>query len=65
MIFFSVSRRTLLFGLTRADLDTLFNVSDFVGRAPEQVTEFIELHIDPLLEKGKMFGSIKKFDVKV
>jgi len=53
------------FRLTRADLDTLFNVSDFVGRAPEQVTEFIELHIDPLLEKGKMFGSIKKFDVKV
>jgi adenylosuccinate lyase len=53
------------FHLTRADLDDLFNTSDFVGRAPEQVSEFIGLHIDPLLEKGKMFGTIKKFDVQV
>jgi adenylosuccinate lyase len=53
------------FHLTQADLDTLFNTSDFVGRAPEQVSEFIGLHIDPLLEKGKKFGNIEKFDVKV
>jgi adenylosuccinate lyase len=53
------------FHLTQADLDVLFNTSDFVGRAPEQVSEFIGLHIDPLLEKGKKFGNIEKFDVKV
>jgi adenylosuccinate lyase len=53
------------FHLNQADLDALFNASDFVGRAPEQVSEFIKDHVDVLLEKGKKLGSIKKFDVKV
>ena len=33
----------------------------FVGRAPEQVTEFIEEEVDPVLKKyeGKLGGSVK------
>ena len=53
------------FHLNQADLDTLLTASDFIGRAPEQVGEFIKDHIDVLLEKGKKFGSIKKTDLQV
>ncbi|MDD5597523.1 MAG: adenylosuccinate lyase [Victivallaceae bacterium] len=32
-------------------IDDLVNPAEFIGRAPEQVTEFLENHIDPVLEK--------------
>lgn len=47
-----------LFGLTRESLDQLLNVADFVGRAPQQVKEFISEWIDPLIERAKKsYGS--------
>jgi adenylosuccinate lyase len=36
-----------------ADLEKKLNPADYVGRAPEQVEEFLEEHVKPLLEKHK------------
>ena len=41
-----------LFGLSFEDLQKLLKVSDFVGRAPQQVHEFVKDWIDPLLERA-------------
>ena len=54
-----------VFGLSKSDLARLFNPADFVGRAPRQVSEFIEEHIDVLLEKAKKYGDIKKTAVTI
>jgi adenylosuccinate lyase len=37
----------------KVDIDALMKPSDFVGRAPEQVDEFIETRVAPVLEKYK------------
>lgn len=37
------------FNLTKEDIDTLMDASKYVGRAPEQVDEFIEEQIKPIL----------------
>jgi len=39
------------FGLTPADLDALVDPRRFVGRAPEQVTRFLDDHVAPMLAK--------------
>lgn len=38
-------------GLSRAEIDRLLDVRQFVGRAPEQVVEFIEDHVNPVLKR--------------
>ena len=38
-------------GMTREELDAVLDVKQFVGRAPEQVVEFIAGHINPALER--------------
>jgi adenylosuccinate lyase len=48
------------FGLTKDELAKLLDVSTFVGRAPEQVHEFIQECIDPLLEKAESIGKLKQ-----
>jgi adenylosuccinate lyase len=48
------------FGLTKEELAKLLDVSTFVGRAPEQVHEFIQECIDPLLEKAESIGKLKQ-----
>jgi len=48
------------FGLTKEELAKLLDVSTFVGRAPEQVHEFIQECIDPLLEKAESIGKFKQ-----
>jgi adenylosuccinate lyase len=53
------------FGLSRRDIDKLMNVEDFIGRAPQQVHEFISERIDPLLESGRRFGTVGEADLKV
>jgi adenylosuccinate lyase len=53
------------FGLSRADIDGLLRLDEFVGRAPQQVREFISGHIDPLLDKAKQFGTALATDLKV
>jgi len=49
------------FAPIHADLKELMDPATFVGRAPEQVTEFIEEEVDPVLKKyeGKLGGSVK------
>ena len=39
------------FGLTRTDLDALVDPRRFVGRAPEQVSRFLDDHVAPALAK--------------
>ncbi len=54
-----------LFGLSKSDLDALLNVSDFVGRAPVQVREFIAEYVDPLLERSMVYGDAGNFELTV
>lgn len=37
------------FGLTKEEIDEIINPRNFIGRAPSQVTEFIEAEVDPIL----------------
>jgi len=41
------------FGLSEEDLKKTLNPSDYVGRAPQQVMEFIKEEVDPVLEALK------------
>ncbi len=43
------------------DLDSLVDPGTFVGRAPEQVEEFLEEEVAPVLEKykGKLDGKVE------
>lgn len=41
------------FAPIRDDLDSLLDPASFVGRAPEQVTEFLEDEVKPVLSKYK------------
>lgn len=41
------------FDLTRSELEEIMNVNAFVGRAKEQVSEYVNDVVDPLLEKNK------------
>jgi adenylosuccinate lyase len=53
------------FKLTKKDLDRILDVSAFVGRAPQQVEEFVRDHVDPLLERSMRYGSVEKKDLAV
>jgi adenylosuccinate lyase len=44
------------------DLDRLIDPALFVGRAPEQVDEFITEEIDPILEANKDLLNIESID---
>ena len=46
-------------------IDELVNPREFVGRAPEQVTEFLENHINPLLAKyaSELTGTAEEISV--
>jgi len=37
--------------LSRDEIQSLMDVRNFIGRAPEQVTEFIVAHMRPVMEK--------------
>jgi adenylosuccinate lyase len=52
------------FGMSFAELEALMNPADFVGRAPEQVEEFLTLSVHPILEKYRHLISTDA-DVKV
>ena len=50
--------------LSRDEILSLMDVSNFVGRAPEQVTEFVAAHLRPVMEKyAELLGA--KSDVRV
>jgi len=53
------------FGLTREAVDELLDVKAFIGRAPEQVAEFVEAYINPLLARAEKYGAAGHVDLKV
>ena len=42
-----------LFGLSMEDVTKLLNPSDYIGRSPQQVTEFVEEYLEPLFEEHR------------
>ena len=40
-------------GMTREEIEAVLDIDEFVGRAPAQVTGFIQEHIDPVLARHK------------
>jgi adenylosuccinate lyase len=40
-----------IFGMSLEELEALIDPRDFVGRAPEQVDRFLELWVDPVLQR--------------
>lgn len=52
------------FGLTREDLDRVMDIAAFIGRAPEQVEEFVREEVEPVLQANReMMG--EEADVNV
>lgn len=41
------------YGVTRESLESILNPSDYVGRAPEQVTEYLNEVVNPVLDENK------------
>jgi adenylosuccinate lyase len=54
-----------VFSVSEADLEKIVNVNDFIGRAPQQVVEFIEEYVDPILLKIKSITDAKQVDLHV
>jgi adenylosuccinate lyase len=52
------------FKLTSEEIDGLMDARNFIGRAPEQVDEFLEEHINPILKNNADILNIK-VDLKV
>ena len=53
------------FGLTQADFDRVLRSDRFIGRSSEQVADFIEGSINPLLEKGEKYGTAAQHEITV
>lgn len=53
------------FKLTKDDCARILDVSAFVGRAPQQVEEFVRDVVDPLLARGGEYGEIDNKDIEV
>ena len=47
------------FNLSSEEIDQIINPRDFVGRAPEQVVEFIDEYVKPVLEANKEYLNMK------
>jgi adenylosuccinate lyase len=54
-----------VFKLGKKDLDRILDVSEFVGRAPQQVEEFVKDYVDPLLKRSEKYGTIEKTELTV
>lgn len=52
------------FGLTQADLDRILDLRKFVGRAPEQVVEFVQLEVQPMLDAIPGWEGLEAGEVK-
>ncbi|MEG1436468.1 MAG: adenylosuccinate lyase [Oscillospiraceae bacterium] len=50
------------FGMTLAELQSVMQPSNFVGRAPQQTQEFVEEQINPILEK---YNSLIGIDIEI
>ncbi|HHY82072.1 MAG TPA: adenylosuccinate lyase [Clostridiales bacterium] len=43
------------FGFSKEELDRIMDPKNFIGRAPEQVIEFLDDHVEPILQANKDF----------
>lgn len=53
------------FKFSKKDIDSIMDVRNFIGRAPQQTEEFITGHINPRIARGKAFGSLERTDPTV
>lgn len=53
------------FNLKREEVDSILNPLLYVGRAPQQVLDFIEEEVQPILTENVSLLNIKKIDLKV
>ncbi len=53
------------FGLSREEIDGALDVRAFIGRAPQQVSEFVTGTVDPLLERAREYGDVQDVELKV
>jgi adenylosuccinate lyase len=51
--------------LSKKDIESIMDVRNFIGRAPQQTEEFITGHINPRIARGKAFGSLERTDPTV
>jgi adenylosuccinate lyase len=49
-----------VFGMTADDLSRILDVKQFTGRAPEQVLEFVEEYVDPIINSGKAYEQLSE-----
>ena len=49
-----------VFGMTAEDLSKILDVKQFTGRAPEQVREFVEEYVDPIINSGKAYEQLSE-----
>lgn len=53
------------FGLSKTELNELLNVKAFIGRAPEQVREFVKEWVEPLINRAEYLGKHKHSNLTV
>ncbi len=53
------------FGMTREQIEANLNPANYIGRCPEQVTEFIESCVEPMRARYAELLSTEKVDLKV
>jgi len=49
-----------VFGMTADDLSRILDVKQFIGRAPEQTREFVNEYVDPIINRGALYGQMSK-----
>jgi adenylosuccinate lyase len=54
-----------LFGLTETDISAMLDPNKYVGRAPEQVDDFLRDHVQPVLRRNAGLLDIKEAELKV
>jgi len=53
------------FNLEKSDLERILDLKKFIGRAPEQVEEFVNLEVRPLLNAFDDWKGVGGGEVKV
>ncbi|MEG0379213.1 MAG: lyase family protein, partial [Eubacterium sp.] len=53
------------FGIKEEDIESILNPALYIGRAPQQVVDFIENEVQPILEANKELLDMKDVDLKV
>ena len=54
-----------MFGMTKEELTAHLEPSAYIGRCPQQVEEFIEICVKPVLERHQSLISAEEYDLKV